>query len=78
MLDSLGEKISSTDNEIVVESHGGSVENSIMRANNIIQYLIRYSNVRPDRIFAVGFGQIAPQIGAENSRLDFVIIEYNK
>ncbi len=65
-------------------------ELSIVRAANIVEYMIKYKKVSQDRIFALGFGEMMPfadnvaQIAKSNlkgnvnmnNRIDFVIIEY--
>ncbi len=75
------------DKDIVVESHytcknfAGYTdlwELTLAKANNITRYLMRCGGVRPEKIFSIGYGEIAPLISNPKftDRVDFVILDY--
>lgn len=57
-------------------------EITIMRANEVTAYIMKCGKISRDRIFPLGFGEIMPfkenvsRSGFEDSRIDFVIIDY--
>ncbi len=81
-------------NECVIESHSvnENFENSYrynwelttIRADKIVQYLIKEEKLSPQKVGAIGFGEIMPFFDNVNSsanlnrRIDFVIINYEK
>lgn len=93
ILNKIGNVINQLDYNVVVEGHSQndflqnylSMENweiSLVRANNITKYLMRYVNVSPQKIFTVGFGEFMPfskkiiDNRKLDSRIDFVILDY--
>ena len=77
-LDKIAKELGKIDNDIVIEGHGYSLEDSLMQAKNVEKYFIRYANINPEKLFAIGFGDFAPMTNAPKSRLDFVIIDYKE
>lgn len=81
-------------NKCIIESHSvnENFENSYrynwelttIRADKIVQYLIKEEKLNPQKIEAIGFGEIMPFFDNVNSnanlnrRIDFVIINYEK
>lgn len=80
-------------NPCVVESHTdeklSSVDGyqedweiSVMRANEITDYIVKHGKISRDRIFPLGFGEMMPfkenvsREGFMDNRVDFVIIDY--
>ena len=57
-------------------------EVTIIRANKIADYLVKIGKIPPERIFPLGFGEYMPfkenvsKTGFTDSRIDFVIIDY--
>ena len=55
---------------------------TLARASNIVLYFIRYGNIKPDKIFGIGYGEFMPFKnnvsinGNLNNRIDFVFIDY--
>lgn len=55
---------------------------TLARASNIVLYFIRYGNIKPDKIFGIGFGEFMPfkdnvsPNGNLDNRIDFVFIDY--
>lgn len=75
-------------NYCVIENHteehecNENWELSVARASNLAEYMVKYRKVPIEKVFSLGFGQtmpfkdnVAPKKGM-NSRIDFVIIEY--
>lgn len=58
-------------------------ELSLARANNIAKYLMRCSNILPEKLVAIGFGEFMPfkdnvsDKAGMNNRIDFVIMHYD-
>lgn len=57
-------------------------ELSISRSANIVEYMMKYGKLPKEQLFALGYGEfmpfhdnVAPKDG-DNSRVDFVILEY--
>ncbi len=82
------------DNNCVIESHTDEVlagrgiykedwELSIARATAVADYLVKIGKINPDRIFALGYGDMMPfkenvsQKGFSDRRVDFVIFDYD-
>lgn len=93
LLDVIAGVLSQFDNRCVVESHTDEAispqaqysadwEISIMRANEITDYVVKKGKIKRGRIFPLGFGEIMPfkenvsKSGFQDSRVDFVIIDY--
>lgn len=55
-------------------------ELSTVRANKIVDYLIKNEKINPNNISAIGYGEISPLKTNYNfsSRIDFVIMNYEK
>lgn len=55
-------------------------ELSTVRANKIVDYLIKNEKINPNNISAIGYGEISPLKSNYNfsSRIDFVIVNYEK
>ena len=75
------------DKDVVIESHYASKnlegytelwELTLAKANNITRYLIRCCGVNPEKIFSIGYGEIAPLVSNHKftDRVDFVILDY--
>lgn len=81
-------------NECIIESHSVNEtlkspyrynwELTTIRADKIVQYLITEEKINPQKIDAIGFGEMMPFFDNVNSnanlnrRIDFVIINYEK
>lgn len=82
------------DNNCVIESHTDEVltnggiykedwELSIARSTAVSNYLVKTGKINPDRIFALGYGDIMPYKenvspkGFSDRRIDFVIFDYD-
>ena len=93
ILEKISNVIKSTDNLCIIEGHTKNLDknNSIysqnwelstVRANNIAEYLIRCSKVKPEHVFSIGFGEYMPfhdnvsYKGNLDNRIDFVFLEY--
>ena len=88
-LDKIAVLINKLEKDIVVESHysfeyskneqyDNLWEISLAKANNITRYLIRCGGVNPEKIFAIGYGEISPLNSNPKftDRVDFVILDY--
>lgn len=88
-LDKIAVLINKIEKDIVVESHysyecskneqyDNLWEISLAKANNITRYLIRCGGVNPEKIFAIGYGEISPLNSNPKftDRVDFVILDY--
>ena len=95
ILDQMGEIIKFLDKPCIIEGNSNTTEIagtyyqanweiSIVRAEKIVQYLIKKRQVDPQKIRAVGFGEIMPfdrnvsYKNDRNRRIDFVIINYEE
>lgn len=94
ILHAIAQTLKTIPNECVIESHSvnENFENSYrynwelttIRADKIVQYLIKEEKLNPQKIEAIGFGEIMPFFDNVNSnanlnrRIDFVIINYEK
>lgn len=91
LLCKLGKIIKSLDNSCVVEGNSlkqeefdmlSSLELSMIRAERIVEFLIKYCHVNPLKIRSIGFGDMMPfkdnvsYKGSMDKRIDFVIINY--
>lgn len=89
LLTKLGELIKTIDEPCVIEGHTTRTslkdsthifdwEISMIRAEKILDYLIKNTNVDPKKTRAIGFGKKIPDeiFHKENSRIDFVILIY--
>ena len=88
-LSDIANVINKLQNDIVVESHYADEnlkdtlykelwELSLAKANNITKYLMRCEGVKAERIFSLGYGEIAPLVENEGftNRVDFVVLDY--
>lgn len=94
LLNAMGEVLEEINNECTIEGHSEEVlesnsvyqndwEISVVRAESVLRYLIKYAEICPRRIHSIGFGDIMPY--AENvtkkkftnSRINFVIFDYS-
>ena len=48
------------DNNLLGTIYDNDCELSLVRSTNIVQYMIKYGNIKPDRLFALGYGQYMP------------------
>ena len=48
------------DNDLSGTNYNNDCEISLARSTNIVQYMIKYGKVPPDRLFALGYGQYMP------------------
>ena len=48
------------DNNLSGTIYNDDCEISLARSTNIVQYMIKYGKVPPDRLFALGYGQYMP------------------
>lgn len=94
ILHAIAQTLKTIPNECVIESHSvnENFENTYrynwelttIRADKIVQYLIKEEKLNPQKIEAIGFGEIMPFFDNVNSnanlnrRIDFVIINYEK
>lgn len=98
ILDTISAVISKLSNYCIVENHteannlkdsyyDENWELSLVRADNIIQYMILYGKVPSEKLFALGYGEFMPfkdNVAPLNKqicynpdkRIDFVILEY--
>ena len=92
LLDKFADILNEIPNYCVIENHSKdklcsenleSWELSSMRSANIAEYLIKYRDVPPQKIFDIGFGETMPfkdNVSATDkkldNRIDFVLIEY--
>ena len=91
LLFKIGEIIKTIDKPCVVEGNAltqnecdeiNNIELSIMRADNIVEFIIKNNHVLPEKIRAIGFGNMLPfndnvsYTGKLNKRIDFVILNY--
>ena len=94
LLAEIAKLLNSFDNACTIEAHteefyvkGGTAnsydwEYSVIRANNIANYLVKKYGVKSSRLFPIGFGYIMPfkdNVSDEifyNNRIDFVIFDY--
>lgn len=93
ILDSIASVLEQFENRCVIESHSDEPisetsdyredwEITIMRANEITDYLTKCRKIKRDRVFPLGFGEIMPfkenvsRTGFNDSRIDFVVIDY--
>lgn len=93
ILDTISCVLCSLENYCVVENHteNNNFENSyykedwelsMARSANIVEYMIKYRKLPPDRLFSLGFGEYMPfrdnvaPVKGMDKRIDFVIIEY--
>ena len=85
----LGEIIKTLDKECVIEGNSqigsnskDNLELSIIRAENIAKFLIKHNKINPQKIRAIGFGDMMPfsdnvsYKGSLDRRIDFVILNY--
>lgn len=89
VLNQIADILNKTGKVCVVEGHTENVrpeiscyksnwELSLARANNITLYLMRCANVDPEKLFSIGYGEFMPLDERVNSRIDFVILDYEK
>lgn len=48
------------DNNLIGSDYDNDCEISLARSTNIVQYMIKYGKVPPERLFALGYGQYMP------------------
>ncbi len=92
LLNNIGEIIKYLDKSCIIEGNAkaSTIKNthyntnweiSIIRAEKIVQYLIKNQQLNPQKIHAVGFGEKIPLLKNNteyNQRIDFVILNYEK
>ncbi len=92
LLNNIGEIIKYLDKSCIIEGNAkaNTIKNthyntnweiSIIRAEKIVQYLIKNQQLNPQKIHAVGFGEKIPLLKNNteyNQRIDFVILNYEK
>lgn len=90
ILDTIALIIKDLPNEFVIENHTTEIltdpyqwELSIIRANNLAQYFIKYHKFPKNKITSLGLGNSVPYRYKKsemdfdtNNRIDFVILEY--
>ncbi len=91
LLDTIAELLRKLSNYCVVENHTEEFLNeeynwelSLLRASNIVNYLMIYGKLPASQLFSLGYGQSMPfrdnvsknKNGLDN-RIDFVILEYD-
>ncbi len=88
ILDAISGQLAQLSNYCVIENHteehdfNENWELSVSRASNLAEYMIKYKKLPVEKVFSLGYGEtmpfkdnVAPQNGMD-SRIDFVIIEY--
>ncbi len=91
ILDKIGKLLKSIDKPCLIEGHAKynlrenygytyNWEIATVRAEKIVNYLIKKTRVDPEKIRAIGFGEIVPDknFDKEKSRIDFVIFNYQQ
>ena len=92
ILDKIAWLLKKLPNYCVIEDHlqkevcNDGLENwelSMMRASNIVEYLVKHQKVPQEQLFDIGYGEympfkdnVNPEINGLNNRVDFVIIDY--
>ena len=91
ILNRISEILKKIKNYCVIENHTQDIctneleewEISMIRAGNIVDYMIKNNSVRPEQIFDIGYGENMPlneginqKAKAFNNRVDFVILNY--
>jgi flagellar motor protein MotB len=92
ILDELGKIIYDLDLECLIEGnvknlsydknkYNSNIEYSMILAEKILNYLLKYSRINPNNIKAIGFGEFSPFFTAQNNhkmdnRIDFVLLNY--
>lgn len=91
LLDIIAELLVKLSNYCVVEDHTEEFLNgednwelSLLRASNIVDYLITYEKIPASQLFSLGYGQSMPfrdnvssKKNGLDSRIDFVILQYD-